>query len=571
MSNHNGKPDIQAALTALKDGFAQKVPAKIEEIRQSWNLLKSVPEDIDMFHLLHRQTHTLAGTAGTYGFHTVGQLAKAVEIALQADLTESHESWTPQIVSDVELLVQQLENFNQAGFEQEGEDNATFQPYLDNAEENSAKTDALNRLLYLVDDDADFLNTMAMQIRTFGYKVVTFTDLDRFEKAVALQEPALVIMDVEFEQGKKAGIEHIHRMNEERENVLQTIFITGSNDVLTRLDAVRAGGLGYFAKPLLVEKLVDSINDLTHQHAEETYKVVIVDDSPEQSSFAALTLQQAGMETREVNEPLELLNVLNDFPPDIILTDIYMPGCSGLELSKMIRQMDTFVSIPIVFLSSENDQKKQMNAMSLGGDDFLSKPIQPWYLVSAVTSRIKRGRKVRELAETDGLTGLLNHTKIKERLEEELSRAKREKTPLAFAMLDIDFFKHVNDSYGHPAGDRVLKSLANLFKQRLRKYDIVGRYGGEEFVVIFPNTDAIAAKTIMDKLRVSFSEISHFSSENPFYCRFSCGISAFPGYENGTEMSNEADKVLYEAKEGGRNKVVVAVNSLGGFSKAKAR
>ena len=297
-----------------------------------------------------------------------------------------------------------------------------------------------------------------MQIQTFGYDVAEFTDLATFGKAVAELEPSLVIMDVEFDTGPKAGIEYIARMNSERQMPLRTIFITGSSDVLTRLDAVRANGLAYYAKPVLVEKLVDAIDRLTHQSVEEPYKVVIVDDSTEQSAFAALALQQAGMETREVNEPVKLLALLAKVPPDLILMDIYMPECNGLELSRAIRQMDAYVSTPIVFLSSEQDQKKQMGAMSLGGDDFLTKPVQPWHLVSAVTSRIKRGRMIRKLAETDGLTGLLNHSKSKERLEAELARARREKTPLAFAMLDIDFFKKVNDSYGHPAADRVLKS-----------------------------------------------------------------------------------------------------------------
>jgi diguanylate cyclase (GGDEF)-like protein len=123
-------------------------------------------------------------------------------------------------------------------------------------------------------------------------------------------------------------------------------------------------------------------------------------------------------------------------------------------------------------------------------------------------------------------------------------------------MLDIDLFKHVNDTYGHPAGDRVLKSLANLLKQRLRGYDIIGRYGGEEFVVILPSTTLETAEMIMNKLRVAFSEINHFHEKGGFNCQFSCGITSFPDFKNGIALGNEADKALYEAKESGRNKVI---------------
>jgi len=556
MLGSDGKPDIQAALAALKVSFAQKIPEKIHEIRQSWDTLKIATDDAATFTLLHRQSHILAGTAGTYGFDEVGRLAKDIEIMLQDELTEHQNTWTALAIESLEALLRQLETFdqdvvlNQTKAMPEGKTEVELLPQPTSPKQS--------KLIYIVDDEDDFLKIMSLQIETFGYEVVSFSSLLKFSEAVAEQEPALVIMDVEFGQGEKEGIQYINLINAKREIALQTIFLTSSTDVLTRLEAVRAGGLGYFTKPVLIEKLVDTIDHFTHQVPEEPYKIVIVDDSPVQSAFAALTLQQAGMETREVNEPLELLNQLIDFPPDLILTDLYMPECSGLELSKIIRQMDAYVSVPIVFLSSEHDQKKQMGAMSLGGDDFLSKPVQPWYLVSAVTSRVKRGRKTRGLAETDGLTGLLNHTKSKERLELELSRAKREKLPLSFAMLDIDFFKHVNDNYGHPAGDRVLKSLANMFKQRLRQYDTIGRYGGEEFAVILPNTDAATAKMLMDHLRVSFSKISHYSVEGDFSCNFSCGIASFPEFKSGSVMNDEADKALYVAKESGRNRVVVA-------------
>jgi len=554
MGGNGGKPDIQVALAALKKGFAKKIPDKVEEIHQDWVRLKSLPEDPDAFQLLHMHSHTLAGTAATYGFDEVGKLAREIEITVQDTLTEDRAAWIDAALDHVDTLLEKLHSVVQGGLEHE-------QPMEQRPAESfspGTNGEAWGRLIYLVDDDLDFLTTMKMQIQAFGYDVKAFIDLDGFSEALKDQSPAVVIMDVMFGDHPNAGIEHIKQINAGREQPLNTIFVTGSQDVLTRLDAVRANGLAYFPKPVLVDHLIDELDRLTHKIEEEPFRVVIVDDSQEQSAFAALTLRQAGMETREANDPLQLLNVLAEFPPDLILMDIYMPDCSGLELSKVIRQMEAYVSIPIVFLSAEHDLKKQQGAMRIGGDDFLSKPVDPWFLVSAVTSRAQRGRMIRRLAETDGLTGLLNHTKSKERLEAELARAKREKTPLSFAMLDIDHFKHVNDTHGHPAGDRVLKSLANLFKQRLRQYDTVGRYGGEEFVVIFPNTDKATAKQIMDQLRVSFNAISHFSEGESFCCQFSCGIAAFPDVDNGTILNDEADRALYVAKEGGRNRVVVA-------------
>jgi diguanylate cyclase (GGDEF)-like protein len=412
------------------------------------------------------------------------------------------------------------------------------------------------KVIYLVDDDKDFLNNLEIQIRNFGYEVQCFSSLADFDEALTRKEPGVVIMDVMFGEKINGGIEHITQLNRKRSQPLTTIFITGGNDLFTRLGAVRAKGHAYFTKPVLVEQLVDALDGLTHQQEEEPFHIIIVDDSKEQSGFTSLILQQAGMHTKEVNGPLELLTVLAEHPADLILMDLYMPECSGLELSQVIRQIDTYINIPIVFLSDERDLGKKLDALSLGGDDFLSKPVEAWHLVSAVTSRVLRGRTIRKNAETDGLTGLLNHSKSKERLEIEIARALREGSSLSFAMIDIDLFKKVNDTYGHPAGDRVLKSLANLLKQRLRGYDIIGRYGGEEFVVILPSTNLELAGMIMNKLRIAFSEINHFHENGSFSCQFSCGITSFPDFKSGIALGNEADKALYEAKETGRNKVV---------------
>ena len=195
--------------------------------------------------------------------------------------------------------------------------------------------------------------------------------------------------------------------------------------------------------------------------------------------------------------------------------------------------------------------------MRLRGDDFLVKPIAAEHLISAITSRVTRARSLRSLMIHDGLTGLLNHTAIKEELAREVVRSGRLSTPLSFAMVDIDLFKKVNDTYGHTAGDRVLKSLARLLKQRLRETDIVGRYGGEEFAVIMNDTNATSAAKVIDEIRNVFSRLVHLSKDEEFTVNFSCGIADLAHFTDAASLSEAADKALYQAKQRGRNKVVV--------------
>ena len=193
-----------------------------------------------------------------------------------------------------------------------------------------------------------------------------------------------------------------------------------------------------------------------------------------------------------------------------------------------------------------------------GGDDFLTKPIQPEHLISSVASRIQRSLTLRSFMVRDSLTGLFNHTAIQDQLVLEVARANRQGTSLAVAMIDIDYFKRVNDTFGHQAGDRVIKSLSRLLKQRLRETDVVGRYGGEEFVVILSNVDGTAAVEVLNAIRNDFSRLYHYAEGKEFLVTFSCGIADVSCFSDALQLGEAADSALYKAKHLGRNQIVLA-------------
>jgi diguanylate cyclase (GGDEF)-like protein len=241
---------------------------------------------------------------------------------------------------------------------------------------------------------------------------------------------------------------------------------------------------------------------------------------------------------------------------------MHMPGCTGLELAAVIRQQEAYVSVPIVYLSAETDVDKQLAAMRQGGDSFLTKPIRPEHLISAVLGRVERLRVLRSFMVRDSLTGLLNRTVLKEPLATEVARAARNGHATSFAMVDIDPFKLVNDTYGHSTGDHVIKSLSRLLQQRLRKTDVVGRYGGEEFAIILPNTTEAQAVKLLDELRVGFSQVRHQSEGREFYVTISAGVATSSNFPVANQLNNAADRALYRAKAQGRNCVIPAGKEL---------
>jgi diguanylate cyclase (GGDEF)-like protein len=174
-----------------------------------------------------------------------------------------------------------------------------------------------------------------------------------------------------------------------------------------------------------------------------------------------------------------------------------------------------------------------------------------------VAARARRGRLLATRIAHDSLTGLLNHSHLKQQIEIEISRADREKWEVAYAMIDLDRFKSINDSFGHTAGDRLLKSLARMLRQRLRRSDVLGRYGGDELAVLLPHTDGPTALRVLDEIRESFSRLRLSTGDREMAATLSCGVAVYPACPGAQELVERADAALYEAKGAGRNRVVL--------------
>lgn len=541
-------------LKALREHFARQLPEKVAQCQELWSEVISGRVPDGGVEKLARLLHTLAGSAPSFGFPLLGKSAQKTEIMLKAAMPMGVEALV-RVKGEISDCIREMKRLSEALREEQGDEQR--------GEELLAVTMAqsappLGKFVYILDDDPIFCGKLAQQIRCFGYETCEFTSRRDLMKASWDPFPVAIIIDMIMQEGDFSGAEAAISIEEQIGRCPHVIFVSRGSSIEARLEAVKAGGEAYFCKPIPINDLIDCLDRLTSDHSVNPYRILIIDDDMELSAFYALTLQQHGMETLVLNQPLQIMEQLVSFKPDLILMDMYMPDCNGYELAKVLRQMEAYVSIPIVFLSSETCVKRQLTAMRMGGDDFLTKPIKTEHLVSSITIRAERMRIIRNFMERDSLTGLYNHSRSEEYLALAIMRVNRSGGNLAFAMIDIDNFKHINDTYGHPTGDRVIVTLARLLQQRLRKTDIIGRYGGEEFVVVMPDTDMDAARDVLDRIRESFATIRHAYEKGEFSVTFSCGIARFPECTDVAAISNEADKALYEAKRGGKNRVVLS-------------
>lgn len=543
--------ELQEKLKKLSDAYAAQLPEKLKQLELTWNQMPQAEWDEEGFHILHRMTHSLTGSGKTFGFAALGEAARKLETLLK-QAVDAKKIFGQEQRDQVQRLLSELK----LASSQRDKAATTNSDAIAVAPDNQPAL--IPRHVFIVEDDHMLAHELRIQLSYFGYDVSVFHTLDDFRSAVQQDSNGIILMDIVFPEDSQGGIHVMTELQHGRGIPLPVVFLSAHTELDLRLGAVRAGGVAFLSKPVNVGALIDKLDELTSTQVAAAYRVLIVDDSVSLANYYAAALEQAGMLVSVVSDPLDVLKPLFDFSPDLILVDMYMPGCNGVELAQVIRQIDAFIGIPIVFLSAETNLDKQLSAVGLGGDDFLTKPIEAQHLISSVSSRIKRSLVLRSFMVRDSLTGLLNHTAIKERLNHEVARAKRQGKPLAFAMVDIDHFKKVNDTYGHPVGDRVIRSLSRLLKQRLRENDLVGRYGGEEFAVIIIDADSSTAMKIIDTIRNDFAQLRHLAGNQEFTASFSCGVADTLNYGDSSRLTDAADKALYNAKHAGRNQIMKA-------------
>lgn len=540
--------EIAARLEALKGAYLARLPEELQHLKILAADLSANPQATEPLTQLNHRLHKLAGSAGSFGLHDLGKLSKQLELQTQ------------QWINSQSVDPGQLRLFSVATASLEGLTNSGKPKAVPLVSKNiSTKT---SNLIYILEDDLDVAEELAITLRHFGHEVEHFHNLAVAEAEILRRPPDFMICDIMFTEEGRETPAAVAAIQVQLSEPVPVIFMSTRDDFQAYHDAVRAGAVGYFVKPLDIIRLVDCFEYYLDRNRSAPYRVLIVDDDEVLGEHYKLVLSTADIRAEVIQDPARIFEVLNDFYPELILLDLNMPGCSGTELAQVIRLNPEWLKIPITYLSSEVDVDKRVVAMGRAGDDFLTKPMPDRELVAAVSVRAARCRQLSDALDRDSLTGLLKHSRIKELVDLEVSRAKRSGEKVSLVMLDLDHFKQVNDTHGHAAGDKVIKAMAHLLRQRLRKTDALGRYGGEEFLVVLPRCGAQEALTLMNSVREHFSSLPFLANGQNFHVTMSAGIACYEGGEPAPERLLEvADEALYNAKSGGRNQVCVLADS----------
>ena len=308
---------------------------------------------------------------------------------------------------------------------------------------------------------------------------------------------------------------------------------------------------------------------------EAKYRILVVDDHPDNVELLRARLESRGYDVEGASGGEEALAMVKANPPDLMLLDVMMPKVDGMEVVRRLKADKSLPFIPVIMQTALDSTENKVEGLDAGADDYITKPINFPELDARVKSllRIKKlqedlSNRERELEEmnqrllrisqTDALTEIPNRRSLEEKLDEMWAHSQRLHEPLSVVMCDVDKFKSVNDTYGHQVGDLVLKEFAKLLKEAVREIDRVGRYGGEEFLLLLPGTPLDSAVTFADRLREVAKEHTFTFEGGTLSRTMSCGVAAWPhpDIRDQDALLKAADDALYVAKETGRNKVV---------------
>ncbi len=400
-------------------------------------------------------------------------------------------------------------------------------------------------------------------LRAAGYEVHAARSLQALKDVLTRQPPHLVVLGSEH----LAAIEEIGalvqaaRARAGRRIVL--VALSAQADLPARLRAMRAGCDAFLVEPVSAETVLGRVRELDDAATRDPYRIMIVEDDRSQALFAESILRKSGMQTLTIGEASQVLEKIDDFRPDLILMDLHMPVCDGMELTAMIREREAFLSTPIVFLSGESDTEKHFEALDAGGDDFLSKPIAPKHLIAAVTSRVRRARQLEKRrvvpVEREAPGGVHDIVALTRRLTGMLSLEDAKTRGGGLLFLEVEDAQRLHGRLDHKAFEALLGKLTVVLAASLGSGDMLARCGDAGYLLLNPDRNADALAALATAIRTHVGQEAFDDGGSIVRLGLVVGVCPFTvGAGDAKAMIDAAERAMLDARAHEKHGIAVA-------------
>ncbi|MEM9164349.1 MAG: response regulator, partial [Cyanobacteria bacterium P01_F01_bin.4] len=532
------KEQTLLALESIWQRFQPRMQTQLETIERAITALDQSSLSEKLRRSAEQEAHSLAGALGTFGLPKGSQLARELETQLG-----KKTSLRPQHAQTMQPLVQQLrKTIQQKSAEPSMVSNPGQTPYL-----------------LVIDNDQTFLSLLIHEASHWGYQVQMMPALDQAAETVTQHPPAAVILDPDVDAHPTRLKRFIKQLNTAVPTI-PVIVLTHQRGLSNRLKVMRLGISRFLQKPMPATQILEAVNQVLQHHHPAAAKIMVMDDDPVVLNTLTALLNPWGFSVTTLDKPQQFLEVLNRVCPDLLILDITMPKISGIELCQVVRNDPRWSTLPIIFLTAHTTPDRVTQVFTVGADDFVSKPVIGPELVVRILNRLERVKLLQRLANVDPLTGVLNRPKSTQDLNVQLNLAMRYEQPFALVLIDLDQLRKVNLNYSHETGDSLLRQLGRRLSQFFRREDIIGRWGGEEFVIGMYGMTAQEAKARLVALTQNLADHPLLATFEPsIHLSFCAGIAHFPASGNDTHaLYKAAEEALQQAKAQGQGSISIA-------------
>ena len=409
-----------------------------------------------------------------------------------------------------------------------------------------------HRIYHLHDADALSLE-LAQRLESQGYELELLDSPEELKEVLAALAPDLVLVGSGFQHALE-DIGAVLRSTRERTGARVPLLAVASEDsVPLRLSARRAGADALLPRPRDAEEVLARMRELLDPDREAAFRILVVEDDRAQGLFAESILRNAGMDPLVVDDAFQVLDAMGRFQPDLVLMDLYMPGCDGTELTALIREREEFLNTPIVFLSGESDQEKHFAALDAGGDDFLAKPIRPKFLISAVNNRVRRARALKRRNERhdprDPATGLFDRAHVLDRINEALGADNVRERAGGVLLVEVDGATQLRERLGLTATESLFAAVGRLLHAELGERGLAARFGEGTFLLACDALPDEALDALAVSVRGAIAGHAFDAGGRPLRLRSSIGVCAFRhGFADAGALLGAAERSTRDAR-----------------------